>query len=125
MNKFRGELLNIKEMALDVAGFIDDKKGHDIKILDVRHLSSIADFFIVATGTSTTHVNAIADGVIEEMREKGVSVDHKEGMRGGNWILLDYIDVIVHVFTRAEREYYDIERIWSDAENLELNIDTF
>lgn len=112
-------------MALDIAGFIDDKKGHDISILDVRHLSSIADFFVIATGNSTTHVNAIADGVVEEMREKGVHVDHKEGKRGGNWILIDYMDVIVHVFTRAEREYYDIERIWSDAEKVELNIDTF
>lgn len=117
--------MNIKEMAMDIAGFIDDKKGHDIQILDVRHLSSIADYFIIATGTSNTHVNAIADGVIEDLREKGVLISHKEGKRGGNWILLDYLDVIVHVFTRAEREFYDIERIWSDAEKLELNIDTF
>ncbi|GKT33602.1 Protein Iojap/ribosomal silencing factor RsfS like protein [Aduncisulcus paluster] len=112
-------------MALDIAGFIDDKKGHDIQILDVRHLSSIADFFVIATGNSNTHVNAIAEGVIDELREKGISLGHKEGQRGGNWILLDYLDIIVHVFTSAERDFYDIERIWSDAEKLELNIDTF
>ena len=116
---------NIKEMTLDIAGFIDDKKGQDIKVLDVRHLSSIADYFVIATGTSNTHVNAIAEGGVDEMREKGVLPDHKEGKRGGNWILLDYLDVIVHVFTRAEREFYDLERVWSDAKKLELNIDTF
>lgn len=117
--------MNVKEIALDIAGLIDDKKGHDIQILDVRHLSSIADYFVIATGTSNTHVNAIADGVVEELRERGVEMSHKEGKRGGNWILIDYLDIIVHVFTKAEREFYDIERIWSDAEKLELNIDTF
>lgn len=117
--------MNIKEMALDIAGFIDDKKGHDIQILDVRHLSSVADFFIIATGNSNTHVNSIADNVIEELREKNIHISHKEGRRGENWILLDFYDVVIHVFTKAEREYYDIERIWSDAEKLELNIDTF
>lgn len=117
--------MNVKETALDIAGLIDDKKGHDIQILDVRHLSSIADYFVIATGTSNTHVNAIADGVVEELRERGVEMSHKEGKRGGNWILIDYLDIIVHVFTKAEREFYDIERIWSDAEKLELNIDTF
>ncbi len=117
--------MNIKELALDIAGYIDDKKGRDIQILDVRHLSSIADYFVIASGTSNTHVNAIAEGVIDELREKGIQIGHKEGRRGGNWILLDYLDVIVHVFTPAERDFYDIERIWSDAEKLELNIDTF
>lgn len=117
--------MDIKEIAIDIASIIDDKKGHDIKVLDVRGLSSIADFFVVATGTSNTHVNAIADGVVESLRERDIHISHREGNRGGNWILLDFLDVIVHVFTRAEREYYDIERIWSDAKILELNIDTF
>ncbi|WP_430883075.1 ribosome silencing factor [Fusibacter sp. JL216-2] len=117
--------MNVKEIALEIAGLIDDKKGHDIQILDVRHLSSIADYFVIATGTSNTHVNAIADGVVEELRERGLEMSHKEGKRGGNWILIDCLDIIVHVFTKAEREFYDIERIWSDAEKLELNIDTF
>jgi len=112
-------------MALDIAGLVDDKKGQEIKILDVKELSSIADYFVIATGTSNTHVNSIADGIVEGLREKGVDISHKEGKRGDNWILLDYFDVIVHVFTRTEREFYDIERVWSDAENLELNIDTF
>ncbi len=112
-------------MALNIAGFIDDRKGLDIKVIDVQGLSSLADYFIIATGTSTTHVNGICDNVLEEMREKGFDVGHKEGQRGGQWILLDYHDVIVHVFTQEEREFYDIERIWSDAEKLELNIDTF
>jgi len=112
-------------MALDIAGFIDDRKGVDIKVIDVQGVSSLADYFIVATGTSTTHVNGICDNVMEEMREKGILINHKEGQRGGQWILLDFLDVIVHVFTKEEREFYDIERIWSDAEILELNIDTF
>lgn len=117
--------MNIKELALEIASYIDDKKGRDIQILDVRHLSSIADYFVIATGTSNTHVNAIAEGVIDGLREKDIHLSHKEGRRGGNWILLDYLDVVVHVFTTAERDFYDIERIWSDAEKLELNIDTF
>jgi ribosome-associated protein len=117
--------LDIKKLALDIAGYIDDKKGRDIQILDVSHLSSIADYFVIATGTSNTHISAIADGVVEELREKDILLSHREGRRGGNWILLDYLDVVVHVLTTAEREFYDIERIWSDAEKLELNIDTF
>ncbi len=117
--------MDIKQLSLDIAGYIDDKKGRDIQILDVSHLSSIADYFVIATGTSNTHISAIADGVVGELREKGVLLSHREGRRGGNWILLDYLDVVVHVLTAAEREFYDIERIWSDAEKLELNIDTF
>ena len=97
-----------------------DKKARDIVVLSVKGISSFADYFVIATGTSTTHMNGLADGVEKALEELGFSKKHKEGRSLGGWLLLDYRDVIVHIFNAETRDYYALERIWNDATRLEL-----
>lgn len=114
-----------KALSLEVFKILDDKKGHDIKVLDVQGLTSISDYFIIATGTSTKHATAMAESVEEELSAQGIEPSHKEGHRTGEWILLDYLDVIVHVFTGETREFYKLEKMWKDAEIVQVSVDTF
>ena len=100
---------------------LDSKKGLDIKIIKIRGISSIADYFVIATGTSNTHVKALADEVEYQLDNNGISVSSVEGQRNDTWILLDYIDVIVHVFSEDAREYYNLERLWEDGEEVSLD----
>jgi len=109
--------------ALEIARILDNKKAEDVKILDIRNLSSFTDFFVIATGTSTRHTVALADEVEEKMFQKNVILKHKEGYTNGRWILLDYSDVIVHIFTKEDRDFYDLERIWKGANYIELDVD--
>ena len=95
---------------------LDSKKGIDIKIIRIDDISSIADYFVIATGTSNTHVKALADETEFRLDEAGLSVSAVEGQRNDTWILLDYIDVVVHVFSEEAREYYNLERLWEDGE---------
>lgn len=97
---------------------LDSKKGLDIKIIKIRDISSIADYFVIATGTSNTHVKALADETEYQLDNAGISVSSVEGQRNDTWILLDYIDVIVHVFSEDAREYYNLERLWEDGEEV-------
>ena len=92
-----------------------DRKALDVIVLDLKGLSSITDYFVICNGTSDTHVEGIAENVEEKLREQGVKIWHREGERKASWILLDYIDVIVHVFTKDAREFYSLERLWGDA----------
>lgn len=114
-----------KALSLEVFKILDDKKGYDIKVLDVKELTSIADYFIIATGTSTKHASSLAESVEETLSGMGYEPAHKEGHRTGDWILLDYLDVIVHVFTNETREFYKLEKMWKDAEILDISVDTF
>ena len=91
---------------------LDSKKALDIKVIKIQDISAIADYFVIATGTSSTHVKALADEVEAQLDEAGISVSHVEGYRSNSWILLDYVDVVVHVFSDEAREYYDLERLW-------------
>ena len=100
---------------------LDSKKGLDIKIIKIRDISSIADYFVIATGTSNTHVKALADEVEYQLDNNGISVSSVEGQRNDTWILLDYIDVIVHVFSEDAREYYNLERLWEDGEEVSVD----
>ncbi len=93
----------------------EDKKARDIEVLDVKNLTVIADYFVICSGGSTLQVRAIADNIVEKMAEAGQEPLHTEGYSVGRWILLDYGDVIIHVFVDEDREYYDIERLWRDA----------
>ena len=95
---------------------LDSKKALDIKVIKIQDISAIADYFVIATGTSSTHVKALADEVEAQLDEAGISVSHVEGYRSNSWILLDYVDVVVHVFSDEAREYYDLERLWQDGE---------
>ena len=92
-----------------------DRKATDVTLLDLRKLSSATDFFLIATGRSDTHVSAIADHVVDELKNAGVRPAGVEGMRGGRWVLVDYVDFVVHVFHPAAREFYQLERLWGDA----------
>lgn len=97
---------------------IDDKKGFDVKTLDVSHLTPIADYFVIASGNSSTQVMAIADEIESQMVLSGYDkVSNMEGYRSGRWILIDYNDVIVHVFHKDERDFYNLERLWTRMEN--------
>jgi ribosome-associated protein len=111
--------LNSKEKALLCAGIARDKKAHDLVIIKVQELSSFADYFIICSGASTRQVQAIAEHVEAGMKEKGFRPLGVEGMRTGRWVLLDYADVIMHVFHETEREFYDLERLWSECPRLD------
>ena len=94
---------------------IFNKKGYDVKILDLRNLTTIADYFVICTGDSDTQVKAIADEVDKRMRDEGVRSWHTEGYRSLNWVLIDFVDIVVHVFKKESREHYNLEKLWGDA----------
>ncbi len=108
--------MNIKELALAMADYIDDKKGEDIIVLDLIGKSSIADYFVIATGQSDKHAMALAKHV-EDMVWQDYQLDlhHREGHQNGDWVVLDFEDIIVHIFNDEKRNYYDIEKLWADA----------
>ncbi|WP_417152084.1 ribosome silencing factor, partial [Ruminococcus sp.] len=97
------------------------KKGLNIKLIEIGDISSLADYMVIATGTSSTHVKAIADEVEYQLDEAGISVSHIEGYRSNSWILLDYVDVIVHIFSDEAREFYDLERLWQDGKEIDIS----
>ena len=98
-----------------------DKRATDLTVLDVRGISSVTDYFLLCGGRSTTHVETIADAVRQELRAEGVRPLHTEGVAESGWILLDYGDVLVHVFLEETRAYYALERLWGDAPAVELD----
>lgn len=100
---------------------IDDKKGGNTRILDISAITTISDYFIITSGNNYNQVRAIADNVEEELLKKhGMRPERVEGYNNGEWILLDYIDYVIHVFDREQRLFYDIERIWSDGKEKEV-----
>ncbi len=99
---------------------ISDKKGENTRIIDISKVSVIADYFIVTNGSNVNQVQAIADSVEEKLLETGVKLKQVEGNNNSGWILMDFGDVIVHVFSKEERFFYDLERIWSDGTNIEI-----
>lgn len=91
------------------------KKGYDVKILKLKNLTSVCDYFVIISGDVDIHVKAIAEAIDEGLLDRNVRVWHREGIRGGKWILLDYVDVVVHVFQKSAREFYALEKLWGDA----------
>jgi ribosome-associated protein len=104
-----------KATARKVAGFAHAKKAEDVRVMDVRKVTDMAAFFIVCSGASTTQVKAIADSVLEESRKAGIEIYNVEGYESLRWILIDMIDIVVHVFQPEVRAYYQLERLWGDA----------
>ena len=98
---------------------LDEKKGQDIHMIDISQISILADYFIMASGSNPNQIHAMADRVEEKMKEAGYDPRAIEGYQNANWILMDYQDVVVHIFDRESRDFYDIERIWSDAIKLD------
>lgn len=103
------------EKAKKAAQLIDSKKGEDVRVLQIGTLTTIGDYFVVATGNSTTQVKALADEVDEKMSAEGIEPERIEGYSTASWILMDYKDVIVHIFLKETREFYALERLWGDA----------
>lgn len=113
--------MNSYEQSILTAKAISSKKGLNIKLIEIGDISSLADYMVIATGTSSTHVKAIADEVEYQLDEAGISVSHIEGYRSNSWILLDYVDVIVHIFSDETREFYDLERLWQDGKEIDIS----
>lgn len=109
------------ELALTIARLLDDKKGLDIKVLDTGSLTTLADYFVLCTANSNTQIKALADYCQKELKEKGEEIHHAEGHRSGTWVLLDYSSVVVHLFLEETRDFYDLERLWNDAQELDLS----
>jgi len=102
-------------LANSIADLIFNKKGYDVRILDLREIVSFADYFVICSADSDTQVKAISDEIDKSLKDQGVKCWHKEGYRALNWVLLDYVDVVVHIFKKEMREYYNIEKLWGDA----------
>lgn len=113
-------MLTAKEVAIHVTKALDEKKGQNIKLLRITDVSSLADYFLICTGTSNTHVKTLCDYAEYAMEQLGEPMLGREGHRGNTWELLDYGSVVVHVFTEEAREFYNLERIWADGENVDL-----
>jgi ribosome-associated protein len=115
--------LTSQQLAEKLAKFAWDKKGNNISILDVRNLTDVTDYFVVITGESEPHVKAISDHLEEKLSNENIPAWHKEGYRNLNWVLLDYIEVVVHIFQEYTRRYYDIEKLWGDARIIRVEED--
>lgn len=107
--------MNTKETALLAVNALEDKKAEDIRIIDISEISTIADYFIIADGSNKSQIQAMADNVSEMLGRAGVSLRQMEGYQSANWILMDFQDVIIHIFDRENRLFYDLERIWRDG----------
>ena len=114
------EPFEIPEPVLAAARSALERKAQDIVILDLRGLSSATDFFLIASGTSDIQVKAIADHILEESKKAGDRPDHLEGLKGGRWVLMDYIDFVVHVFHPDARAFYQLETLWGDAPRMSV-----
>lgn len=112
--------MNQKDILKKIVKTLDTKKAEDIEVIGIKDLTIIADYFVIATGTSTTHTKSLADEVEFQLKEAGVSPSRTEGYNGSSWILLDYSDIVVHIFYKETREYYSLERLWSDGEKVDI-----
>lgn len=115
--------MNSLELATKIATILDNKKGIDVKVLEVHDLTVLTDYFVIATGTSTTHVGSLADEVDYELGKLNIEPDHKEGTDSRTWILLDYNTVVLNVFTPDARDFYSLERMWADAEPVQIEFE--
>lgn len=112
--------MNSKLFAKKIADLVFNKKGYDVKIIDLQNIASFADFFVICSADSDTQVKAIADEIDKTLRDEGIRCWHKEGYTALTWILLDYVDVVVHIFKKESREFYNIEKLWGDAPSIEV-----
>ncbi len=113
-----GVQLDPAQLAKAIVDVASDKKAADIMLLDIRDVTTIADYFVICNGNNLRQIQAIADAIDDELREQGAKVLHREGTAETGWLLLDFGDVIVHIFGVKEREYYRLERLWSEAKTV-------
>lgn len=114
------DINNSNEMVKLAYRAMDDKKAEDIRVIDISAVSTIADYFIICNGTNASQVQAILDNVEEFLGRAGYNPLRIEGIRSANWILMDYGDIVIHIFSKEDRLFYDLERIWRDGRNLEI-----
>jgi len=114
--------LEAQQRALALANAAADIKAQELLLLELGELTLLADYFLLCSGTSDRHVRSVADRISEAAKEAGIKLLHSEGMEQARWVLLDFGDVVVHVFTEQTREYYRIEELWADARRVPLNI---
>lgn len=114
-------MLPSRELAEIAVKALDSKKGKEIRLIRIDKITTLAEYFVICTGTSNTQINALCDAVEKELTEKGEEPLHREGYRGGTWVLLDYGCVVVHVFNDEARKYYSLEHLWADGEEVDLS----
>lgn len=108
-------VLGIDKIAQKAYEIIEDKKGRNIEIIDISKVSTLADYFMICSGTSTIHIRTIADELDQKMGEAGYNLIHKEGYESARWILLDFGELVVHIFHEEDRNFYNLERLWADG----------
>ena len=114
-------MLPAREMAEIAVKALDSKKGKEIRLIRIDKITTLAEYFVICTGTSNTQINALCDAVEKELTEKGEEPLHREGYRGGTWVLLDYGCVVIHVFNDEARKFYSLEHLWADGEEVDLS----
>ena len=112
--------MNSLEKAKIIGELIDSKKGEDVSVLKVAGITSITDYYVIATAKNTMHAKSLCDEIEEKLKKDGVTVKNIEGYQSAMWILMDYDNVIVHIFYEETRKFYDLERLWMDAERIEI-----
>jgi len=112
--------LDSKKFAQKIADLVFNKKGYDVKIIDLQNIASFTDFFVICSADSDTQVKAIADEIDKTLRDEGIKCWHKEGLTALTWVLMDYVDVVVHIFKKESREFYNIEKLWGDAPTIDV-----
>ncbi len=110
-----------KEIAWEVTRALDSKKGMDIRLIKIDKVSSLADYFLICTGTSNTHVKTLSDYAEYTLEQLGETLLGREGHRGNSWELLDFGSIVVHIFTQEAREFYALERLWADGEQIDIS----
>jgi ribosome-associated protein len=113
-------MLNSLDAAQRCAGAADSKKAFEILVLDLRKLTTICDYFVICSGSNATQVGAISEGVGQDLAKAGIHPSHVEGATGSTWVLMDYGDVIVHIFEEQTRAYYSLEKLWGEAPQIAL-----
>lgn len=109
------------ELAKNIATVLDNKKADNLEVIKVKDLTIISDYFVIASATNSTHVKSLADDVEFEIKKLGKSPERVEGYQGANWIVLDYLDVVVHIFYQETRDYYNLEKLWADGEKIDTS----
>lgn len=112
------EIIDIKDLIKTVLNVMDDKKAEDIKILDIHEISTMSNYFIIASANNINQVKAIADEIEEKLYKKGSKLIQSEGYQTARWILLDFDDIIIHLFHKEDREFYQLEKVWADAKEI-------
>ncbi|SDB12676.1 ribosome-associated protein [Ruminococcaceae bacterium FB2012] len=110
-----------KQMIETVIKALDSKRAEDIHLIGIKDLTIVADYFVIANGTSSTQTKALADEVEFQLKQKGIEPTRTEGYQGANWIVLDYGDIVVHVFYKETRDFYNLERLWQDGEQIDIS----